>query len=62
MARTRPMDQYAATLPIAYKAGVREATKTRCRANRRQTTKAMAATRNWPNSTPRLNVNSATGR
>ena len=56
------MDQCAATLPIAYKAGVREATKTRCRANRRQTTKAMAATRNWPNSTPRLNVDSAMRR
>ena len=56
------MDQYAATLPIAYKAGVREATKTGCRANRRHTAKAMAATRNWPNSTPRLNVDSAMRR
>ena len=50
------MDPYAATLPIAYKAGVREATKTGCRASRRRTTKAMATTSNWPASTPRLNA------
>jgi hypothetical protein len=61
-AAMRDQDQYAATMPMTYSAGVRARSKRRCEIGRRTSAQATRTVISWPISTPMLNVSSATGR